>query len=383
MEKIQETTGQDGTKALLVTGYDAARQALSDQRVIKHLDLSSMGVSLDVLDAMVNQMMFANPPDHTRLRRLISASFTARRVETMRPRIEHVAHELLDEVPAHETVELIQAYALPLALQVICDLLGVPAGMRDEFVTWTAIIAAGPARRQEMPAQLARMLTVIRDLLAQRRAHPGDDLLSDLIEVRDGQDRLSENELTSMVFMLLIAGHETTKNLLGNGVFRLLEDRGRWDRVRAEPHLLATAIEEFVRYDTPLAIDNSRIAAETFELAGRTVQASTRVEISLAQANRDEDRFPAADQLRLDRAHNPHLGFGHGIHYCLGAPLARLVAKVALTVLMTRFPALDLAVPATELTLRQDFMRGLDQLPVRTRPREAEHDETAPAPGLA
>ncbi|MEU9406722.1 cytochrome P450 [Streptomyces sp. NPDC048281] len=210
-------------------------------------------------------------------------------------------------------------------------------------------------------------------MLADRRAHSGDDLLSDLIAARDDQDRLSEDELISMVFMLLVAGHETTVNLIGNGVFRLLEDRSRWDRVRAEPQLLATAIEEFVRYDPPLTMATSRTAPETFELAGRTFRAGTPVDISLAQAHRDGNRFPNADQLRLDRLQNPHLGFGYGIHYCLGAQLARLEGRVAFTALMTRFPDLDVAVPATELTWRHDFVRGLDHLPVRTQARTSIH----------
>ncbi|MEU9451765.1 cytochrome P450 [Streptomyces sp. NPDC048277] len=373
MDHIQEITRQDGTTVLRVTGYDAARQALSERRTTKVLDVSSMGYPPDLHDAMLRQMLFLDPPDHTRLRRMVSASFTAQRIEAMRSRIDQLADELLDAMGGHETVDLIQAYAWPLPLQVICDLLGVPADSREAFRTWTTIVAAGPTRHHERPAQLTRLLAVVRGLLADRRAHPGDDLLSDLIAARDDQDRLSEDELTSMVFMLLVAGHETTVNLIGNGVFRLLEDRSRWDRVRAEPQLLATAIEEFVRYDPPLAMATSRTAAETFELAGRTVRAGTPVDISLAQAHRDENRFPNADQLQLDRHQNPHLGFGHGIHYCLGAQLARLEGRVAFTALMTRFPDLDLAVPATELTWRHDFMRGLDHLPVRTQARTSIH----------
>jgi cytochrome P450 len=247
--------------------------------------------------------------------------------------------------------------------------LGIPSDSRDEFRAWTNLVA-DPTRQPEWDAHLTRLLEIIRELIAEQRAQPGDGLLSELIAARDGQERLSENELTSMVFMLIVAGSETTTSLIGNGVFRLLEDRSRWDQVRADPQLLTTAIEEFVRYDAPTTVATSRTATETFGLDGHTVEAGTPLVISLAKANRDPNQFSHADQLQLDRRHNPHLGFGHGIHYCLGVPLARLEAEVAYTVLMTRFPELDLAVLASELTWRDDFMRCLHRLPVRTRAEE-------------
>ncbi len=365
MNKVEETTRGDIT-VVMVNGHDAARQALSKRSITKDVNASSMGLPQDLYDATMRQMLFLDPPDHTRLRRLVSAAFTSQRIEMMRPRVEQIAHELLDSIEGRETVDLIPAYAWPLPFQVICDLLGIPSGGRDEFRAWTNIVA-DPARQPEQAVQLARLLAVIRELVAEQRAQPGDGLLSELIAVRDGQERLSENELTSMVFMLMVAGTETTVNLIGNGVFRLLEDRSRWDQVRADPQLLTTAIEEFVRYDSPAAMTTSRIATETFDLVGHTVEAGNPVVVSLARANRDENQFPNADQLQLDRHQNPHLGFGHGIHYCLGAPLARLEAEVAYTVLMTRFPELDLAVSASELTWRDDFLRCLHRLPVRTR----------------
>ncbi|GAA4944032.1 cytochrome P450 [Streptomonospora halophila] len=365
MNEVEEST-HGGTTVVTVNSHDAARQALSERAVTKNLDASAMGLTQDLYDATIRHMLFLDPPDHTRLRRLISTALTSQRIETMRPRVEQIAHELLDAIEGRETVDLIPAYAWPLPFQIICDLLGIPSSSRDEFRTWTDI-AADPAQQSARAVQLTRLLAVIRELVADQRAHPGDGLLSELIAARDGQERLSENELTSMVFMLMVAGTETTINLIGNGVYRLLEDRSRWDRARVDPRLLTTAIEEFVRFDSPAASTTSRIATETFDLAGRIVQAGTPVVVSLEKANRDENRFPSADQLQLDRRQNPHLGFGHGIHYCLGAPLARLEAEVAYTVLMTRFPSLDLAVPASELTWRHDFMHCLHRLPVRVR----------------
>jgi cytochrome P450 len=367
LTSAQESTPVDGTTPLLVTGYDAARRMLSEPRASKVLDAAAFGLSQELADAMLRMILFLDPPDHTRVRRLVSAAFTVARVEALRPRVESVAAELLDAMDGPETVDLIEAYAWPLALRVICDLLGVPTDSREEFRTWTAIIAGGAAREHEMPGQLARLLGVIRGMIADQRARPRDCLLGDLIAVREEQDQLSDGELTSMVFQLLQAGHETTLNLIGNGTFRLLEDRDRWNRLQAEPGLLPTAIEEFVRFDSPLAMTTYRAAAETFEFAGRTVAAGTQISISLAQANRDQARFPEADRLQLDRVQNPHLGFGHGIHYCLGAPLARVEAQVAFAALMNRYPDLCLAVPVSELTWRSDFMRALSSLPVRPR----------------
>ncbi len=362
---VQMITLPNGTSAWLVTGYEAAQQALSDRRLSKVLKAEELGLEPELAGSMLRMMMFLDPPDHTRLRRLISATFTARRVEALRPRIEQMTAEMLDAIAAHETVDLIETFAYPLPLQVICELLGVPVEDRIEFRDWSAIVAAGPARQHEMPHALARVLKRIRALLADRAAHPGDDLLSGLLAAREEDDRLSEDELTSMVFMLLIAGHETTVNLIGNGVFVLLDDRDRWIRLRDEPELLPTAIEEFIRYESPVATATQRRTTEAIELGGRSIPAGSRVMVSLAEANRDGARFQDAGELRLDRAQNPHLGFGHGLHYCLGAPLARLQGQVVFTALMTRFPHLELAVPAEEVGRRSDFQRGVTRLPVR------------------
>ncbi|MFI7447583.1 cytochrome P450 [Nonomuraea sp. NPDC049714] len=362
---IQMIPLPDGTSAWRVTGYEAARQALSDRRLSKVLRAEELGLEPELASSMLRMMMFLDPPDHTRLRRLISATFTAHRIEALRPRIEQLTAGMLDAIAAHETVDLIETFAYPLPLQVICELLGVPAEDRVEFRDWSAIVAAGPARQHEMPQALERVLKRTRTLLADRAAHPGDDLLSGLLAAREEGDRLSEDELTSMVFMLLIAGHETTVNLIGNGVFVLLEDRGRWIRLRDEPELLPTAIEEFIRYESPIATATQRRTTEALELGGQSIPAGSRVMISLAGANRDEAHFQDAGEPRLDRAPNPHLGFGHGIHYCLGAPLARLQAQVVFSALLTRFPHLELAVPADEVGRRSDFQRGVTRLAVR------------------
>jgi cytochrome P450 len=354
-----------GFTTWLVTRYDEARSALADPRLSKSLH----GYQMSPAEAAVNRHMLAvDPPDHTRLRRLVTAAFTARRIELLRPRIEEITAGLLDDLAAGPgAADLIDAFAFPLPIQVICDLLGIPAADRDRFREWSTILVGGSTEAGRVPGARDAMVAYIRNQIALRRVSPGDDLLSGLIGVRDEeQDRLTEDELTSMVFLLLIAGHETTVNLIGNGVFLLLSDRSRWARLRASPELLPTAIEEFLRYEGPVETATFRVATETFELGGQVIREGDPVLVSLLAANRD-DRFDEAGELRLERTPNPHLAFGHGIHYCLGAPLARLEARIAFTGLLSRFPDLALAAPPDELSWRPGLLiRGLQELPVTT-----------------
>jgi cytochrome P450 len=357
-----------GLDAWLVTRYDDARRALSAPRLSKALPLrapSASAASPGISGAVSRHMLSADPPDHTRLRRLVSGAFTARRVEALRPRIEQITDELLDAISGRDRVDLIEALAFPLPIQVICELLGIPVADRDSFRTWSNIIVTGSQSGDRLPGAMQAMIAYIRGLIADRRVHGGDDLLAGLIDVRDQGDRLSEEELSSMVFLLLIAGHETTVNLIGNGVFLLLSRPERWERLRADPALLPSAIEEFLRYEGPVETATFRVAAEDLEIGGQRIAAGEPVLVVLLSANRD-DRFPDADELDLGRAQNPHLAFGHGIHYCLGAPLARLEAQVAFGKLLAGFPRLRLAVPEGELAWRPGLLlRGLRDLPVR------------------
>jgi cytochrome P450 len=357
-----------GLDAWLITRYDDARRALSDPRLSKAIPVQPPGVSSAsprISGPVSQHMLSADPPDHTRLRRLVSAAFTARRVEALRPRIEEITDELLDAIDGRDQVDLIDTFAFPLPIQVICELLGIPVADRDSFRAWSNIIVTGSQAAEQLPGAMQAMVAYIRALIADRRAHGGDDLLAGLIEVRDQADRLTEDELTSMVFLLLIAGHETTVNLIGNGSFLLLSRPERWAQLRADPTLLPTAIEEFLRYEAPVEMATFRVAAEDLEIGGQRIAAGEPVLVVLLSANHD-DRFPHPEEVDLGRAQNPHLAFGHGIHYCLGAPLARLEAQIAFGKLMTRFPGLRLAVPADELSWRPGLLlRGLHQLPVR------------------
>jgi cytochrome P450 len=356
-----------GLHAWLVTRYDDGRRVLADPRLSKSIQAVGAASSgqPSLTAPIARHMLAVDPPDHTRLRRLVSAAFTARRIESLRPRIEEITTELLDALEGEDEADLIDAFAFPLPIQVICELLGVPAGDRDAFREWSNVIVAGALAGDRLAPAIREMIGYIGTLLANRREHGGDDLLAGLIQVSEEGDRLSAEELTSMVFLLLIAGHETTVNLIGNGAWLLLRDRDRWERLRADRALLPTAIEEFLRFEGPVETSTFRVATERLEIGGVTIEAGDPVVVVLLSANRDEDRFADAGELRLDRTGNPHLAFGHGIHYCLGAPLARLEAQIAFTALLDRFPGLRLAADPDELPWRPGtLLRGLYTLPV-------------------
>ncbi|SLL97913.1 MULTISPECIES: cytochrome P450 [unclassified Actinoplanes] len=380
---VRQVRMPSGLTVWLITRYEDARRALADPRLSKRATpmpagqaaggsrtagAAAAGAMAPGVAAAISQHMLAvDPPDHTRLRRLVSAAFTARRIEALRPRIERITADLLDALSGRDEADLIDAFAFPLPIQVICELLGLPAEDRDEFREWSDTVVAGSQAGPRLAPALEAMVGYIRDLLAVRRRTPGDDLLSGLIQVRDADDRLTEDELCSMVFLLLIAGHETTVNLIGNGTYVLLRDRAGWERLRADRSLLPSAIEEFLRFEGPLQTATFRIAVADVEIGGVTIPAGDPVIVGLLSANRDGERFPAAAELHLDRVQSPaHLAFGHGIHYCLGAPLARLEAQVAFTALLDRLPGLRLAVPAEALRWRPGLLiRGLETLPVR------------------
>ncbi|WP_412544060.1 cytochrome P450 [Longispora sp. K20-0274] len=368
-EPVQLVTMPGGNQAWLVTRYEDARQALADPRFSKRGVLTPTGpnglVDPAVLEAMNTHMLTADPPDHTRLRRLVSAAFTNRRVDLLRPRIEEITTGLLDAMAGRDEVDLIDAFAFPLPIQVICELLGVPAEDRESFREWSDTIVTGVLAGDRLPWAFASMLDYLREMLARKRVEPADDLVSALIEVREEGDRLAENELTSTVFLLLIAGHETTVNLLGNAVYLLLSQRERWEELRADPELLPSAIEEFLRYESPVETATFRIAVADVELGGVTIPAGDPVLIGLLSGNRDDRRFAAAERFDLARRDNAHLAFGHGIHYCLGAPLARLEARIALGALLARYGDLRLAVDPADVLWRPGvLMRGLTGLPV-------------------
>ncbi|MBM2619520.1 cytochrome P450 [Actinoplanes sp. LDG1-06] len=314
---------------------------------------------------LVEHMLTADPPDHTRLRKLVGKAFTVRRIQELRPRIQQTVDELLGEVAGREDVDLLKAAGYPLPVSVLSDLIGVPAADQEQFGAWSSAltVAVQPDRLLEVAESMAAYLT---GLIADRRAAPQDDLLSDLIRARDEEDRLSEVELVSMVFQLLAAGYETTTHLIGNGVLALLRHPDQLDAVRADPGLLSGAVDEFCRYDNALHLSTLNVTAGPLDLGEVVIPEDELVVVSLGAANRDPRRFPHPERFDIRRDTAGQLAFGHGIHRCLGAPLARLQTEVLVGSLLERCPRLELAADPADLRYQMNLTRALEALPIRT-----------------
>ena len=370
---VHRITLPNGMPAWLVTGYDAVRATLTDPRLIKNPGPTPLeGLLPPAVNAAMNSDLLHNdPPDHTRLRRLVSGAFTRRRVDALAPRIQQIADGLLDDLTGalaeHGEADLIAAYAYPLPITVIGELLGVPTRDQAGFREWSTTVAGGAAADRLAWVDAATALVgFVRELVAAKRAHPADDLMSALVAARDGTDRLTEDELTSMVFLLLIAGHETTVNLIGNGTYTLLTHPDRHALLLAEPERLPATIEELLRFDGPVQVATFRWTSVPVRIGDTVIPAGEIVIPGLLAANRDPAAAaePAVFEPTRDGA-APHLAFGHGVHHCLGAPLARLEARIALGSLLARLPDLRMAVPVAELRWRPSvLMHGLAALPV-------------------
>ncbi|MFJ3977391.1 cytochrome P450 [Streptomyces sp. NPDC090021] len=361
-----------GLDAWLVTRYEDALAALSDTRLSSDVRDASDPRLLAQLpqterESMLSNMLRSDPPDHTRLRRLVSKAFTARRVAELRPRIQAITDRLLDGIAPAGHADLVEEFALPLPVTVIGELLGVPVDDRHDFQRWTdrmVMRGAEPPDPAVVNEAWQHMRAYVTDLIRAKRARPGDDLLSGLIAARDEQQRLSEDELIAMVFLLLAAGYITTVNLIGGAIAMLLTHPAQLDLLRDDPELLEGAVEEFLRYDGPVNPGIARFAREDGEIAGVSVPRGATVLIASAIADRDPERFPDPDRLDITRQDNAHLAFGHGVHYCLGAPLARLEGRIAIGTALRRLPGLALAVPPDEIPWRPGGLRGPLSLPV-------------------
>ncbi|UQA91757.1 cytochrome P450 family protein [Streptomyces halobius] len=378
---VHRITGTDGNPAWLVARYDDVRHALADPRLSldkRHAAPGGFrGFALPpALDANLLNM---DPPDHTRVRRLVVKAFTPGRVDALREPVRRLADELLDAMAERGRADLIADYAGPLPITVICDLLGIPQNDRRDFLVWSdALITPDPGRPHLMKEAIGSMLEFYTRLIAAKRAEPGDDLLSDLIAVRDepgaadrpsgaqpGGDRLTEDELTSLAFLILFAGYENTVHLIGNATLTLIDHPEQLAALRRNPAELRPAVEEFLRYDGPAPLAIRRFPKEDVEIGGVRIPAGDSVLLSIASANRDPGRFSDPDTLDRGRDLSGHLALGHGIHHCLGAPLARMEAETALGALIGRFPGLRLDIPREELRHRRALRsRGLISLPV-------------------
>jgi len=310
-----------------------------------------------------------DPPDHTRVRGLVSKAFTPRRVAELRPRIEAIVTTLLDSIEGAGAFDLIDAVAAPLPAIVIAELLGVPAEDHRQFKEWSSALvsAIGSANpldgRAQFERALGQLLDYLRGIIAERRKAPQDDLISAMLEAQEERDALSDAELLATSNLLLIAGHETTTNLIGNGTLALLRNPEQFARLQRDRSLMRSAIDELLRYDSPVQA-TARVALEPVALDGATLPTSAMVMTGIGAANRDPEVFDDPDRLDLGRTNNHHLSFGFGAHFCLGAPLARLEAEIAFDALLDRYPKLELA--SETLTYRPSpVLRGLMALPVR------------------
>jgi hypothetical protein len=320
---------------------------------------------------LTGSMLFRDPPDHTRLRALVSKAFTPRVVDAMRPHIQQIVDDLIDAVRDAKAIDVITDLAYPLPVTVICEMLGVPVGERREFRQWSLDIGrsldaiatpSDPVVIERGNAARRALTDYFRTLVAERRARPRADLLSALIAAEEAGDRLSEDELLATCVLLFVAGHETTVNLIGNGLLVLLRHPDALRSLRDDPSLIGGAVEELLRYDGPVQ-RTGRIANMDAEIDGRKIAEGTLVLGLIGAANRDPAQFPEPDRLDFRRADNRHLAFGWGIHFCLGAPLARVEGQIALLTLARRLPGLALRVAAPEWR-ESATLRGLRSLPV-------------------
>lgn len=367
---------RDYERAWVLTRYADVRTALTDPRLAKDVRRwPGGGKSRPSAAAGVHaHMLNTDPPDHTRLRRFAQKAFTTRRAEQLRPRAEQIAACLLEEMAAArgDVTDLLAGYARPLPITVLCELLGVPAADREWISVCVVDYSKGGEEYQRVPRDLA---AYFKELISARRAEPGSDLLSALVLARDrageqgAGDGLSGTELLSTVFQLVMAGFDTTVNLIASGALALLTHPEEMTRLREDPSLLPAAIEELLRFTSPVNHATDRFTTQDVPVGDVVIPAGEWVLSAITSANRDPAQFPDPDRLDLGRDASGHVAFGYGIHYCLGAPLARMEGEVALGALLARFPGISLAVSPEELRWRRvSLMNGLESLPVRAGP---------------
>lgn len=318
-------------------------------------------------------MLGADPPEHTRLRGLVSQAFTPRMVERLVPRMEAVAGGLLDAVRGRDEVDVVEALAYPLPVIVIAELLGIPPGDREDFKRWSDAIVATlggglePDTPRDLPVEvIGELVAYLARIVEQRRAEPREDLLSALVAAEVDGSRLSFPELMAMLILLLVAGNETTTNLIGNAVAALAAHPAELQRLRADPSLLPSAVEEVLRWSSPVQM-TARVARRDTTLAGVALPEGTPLLVWIGSANRDEDVFPEPGRFEITRSPNRHLAFGQGIHFCLGAPLARLEARVALEAFLARYRSFE-PLPGPHPRVPTFVMRGYRELPLRVTP---------------
>ena len=366
----------DGLGIWLITRYDDVLAVLKDERFVKDWrkvltseQLAQVPPIPPVMEALSRNMLDMDPPDHQRLRSLVSKAFTPRLIERLRPRVQAIADGLLDAVQDRGEMDVIDDYAFPLPITVIAELLGVPAEDRDSFREWSDAAVSGNTTQEHLDKVLIPHMQAFTDylhaLFEEKRKNPKDDLVSALLRAEEAGDKLSEDELLGMVFLLLVAGHETTVNLIGNGVLALLQHPDQLQKLKDDPSLIKPAVEELLRYDGPVETSTERFAREDVRIGETVIPRGEMVLVVLAAADHDPERFADPDELDITRVDNRHLAFGKGIHHCLGAPLARMEGQIAISTLLARMPDLRLKGSPESLSWRPGLtLRGLRGLPL-------------------
>ena len=367
---VQKTVLPDGVEVYLVMRYEDVQTALKDVRLVKNINNARPKRLLDKLglgNMNNSNMLKADPPEHTRLRSLANEAFKPKYINQLRPHIAELANGLIDKVQPAGRMDLIADFAFPLPITVISEMLGVPVSDQHKFRDWSSRLIASGVLSSESPrlgADLLQLLNYVRGLVADHRKNPRGDVISQLLEAGQNGDHLSEQELLSTVVLMLVAGHETTVNLIGNGMLALLQNPEQMDKLRNDPTLIKPAVEEILRYVNPVQIVN-RYAAEDLQIGGQDIPRGSHLQLVLASANHDPAYLADAEKLDVTREEARHVAFSQGIHYCLGAPLARLEGEIAFATLLKRLPGLRLDIAPDALEWRPAFeLRGLQSLPV-------------------
>ncbi|EJQ38836.1 hypothetical protein IEC_01794 [Bacillus toyonensis] len=361
-------------KEWLITRYEDALPLLKDNRLKKDQanvfpqDTKNMYLSVDNSDHLTTHMLNSDPPNHSRLRSLVQKAFTPKMISQLDGRIQRIADDLISEIERKGTLNLVDDYSFPLPIIVISEMLGIPKEDQAKFRIWSHAVITSPETPEEIKEtekQLSEFITYLQYIVDVKRKNPKEDLVSALILAENEGQKLSARELYSMIMLLIVAGHETTVNLITNTVLALLENPKQLQLLKDNPKLIDSAIEEGLRYYSPVEVTTARWAAEPFQIHDQTIQKGDMVIIALASANRDETVFENPEVFDIMRENNRHIAFGHGSHFCLGAPLARLEAKIAITTLFKRMPELQIKGDREDIKWQGNYlMRSLEELPL-------------------
>ena len=376
---IEHTTMPNGESAWMIFSYDMAMDALKEGRFVNDVtkftteetneEMAQKEKISHLTSLFLKNMLKVDLPDHHRLRSLAQKAFTPRMIANLQPTIEAITNDLLDQLQGQETVDLIETFAFPLPTAVICHMLGLPSEDRDKFHKWSTVISETvhhPEQIQDNLSLIQEFYNYIDDWIGYRQQHLEDDLISGFIEAQEQGGKLSKEEIRSMIFLLILAGHETTVNLIGNGVLALLQHPEQLDKLNKDRTLINPTIEEMLRYDGPIEMPSRRWAIENITFHGQDISKGEMILIPLAAANHDPEHFQDPETFDITREYNKHIAFGKGIHHCLGAPLARLEGRVAILALLDHYPNLQLAVEPSALQWRPGLViRGLKALPIK------------------